>query len=172
MKKFFIAIVVIIVVFLGVGFLFPSDYKVTRSIMITSDQTTLYPMIANLQKWQDWCPWTTETYPKMVSSYSGPELGKDAVWSWSGPKSGNGKLQITKSDPKTGIHYDLQFEDYPVSKCELTMKSVDGGVEVVMSNAGSVGTAPWSRYLGLFMDSLMGAEFEKGLERLKSNAES
>ncbi|MCA8962531.1 MAG: SRPBCC family protein [Planctomycetes bacterium] len=171
MKKIVIGLIVLIGLILLGGYLLPSDYEVSRSVVIQSDEATIYPMIANLKRWQDWSPWTKERYEDMKSEYTGPEVGKDSKWSWTGDSSGNGSLLITDADPKSGIAYDLRFEDYPVSKCHLSLKRVDNGVEVTMTNAGSMGSAPWARYFGLMMDSAMGAEFEKGLGNLKSLAE-
>ncbi len=171
MKKLVIALLLIVALVLGVGMLLPSEYTVVRTIVINSDEAAIYPMIANLEKWQEWCPWNKETYPDMDSKYTGPPMGKDAVWTWSGTKSGNGKLKITGADPKTGIVYDLHFDEYPVSKCELSLKPVEGGIEVSMKNVGNVGNSPISRYFGLMMDGMMGKEFEKGLEKLKATAE-
>lgn len=52
---------------------------------------------------------------------------------------------------------------------ELTPQA--DGVKVVWSDAGDLGMNPLSRWFGLFLDRMIGPDFEKGLSNLKRNLE-
>ena len=47
-----------------------------------------------------------------------------------------------------------------------------GSSKVTWSNGGDLGMNPVGRYFGLFMDRMMGPDFQSGLEKLKSKVET
>lgn len=171
LKKILIFLVVIVVALAAFGFLLPSSYSVERSVVIEAQPAAVFPYLNNLRRWEEWTPWTTEKHPKMEMSYSGPEEGVGAKSSWTDPESGNGELVITQSDPEKGIVYDLLFEGYSKSEGSIQMEENPAGVRVTMTMEGDIGNNPFARYVGLFMDSLLGKDFEEGLAKLKSIVE-
>jgi hypothetical protein len=171
MKKLLIVLVVLAGVVVGVGFLLPSKFHVERSVVIQKDASAIHPLIANPSRWPEWSAWTKENYPEMVATYEGPAEGVGAKSNWKDPKNGNGGLVITKSDPATGIVYDLTFENCEPSTAAIAYTKAEGGTQVTMSVDGDVGSNPFYRYLGLLMDKFMGGDFEKGLNKLKTVVE-
>lgn len=162
---FFLAAVIVLMV---VGFALPSNYQVSRSIIINQSPDAVFKKIAVLQEWPRWTAWNSQRFPKMEVSFSGPEMGVGASYFWTGEDSGSGSLVITASDPATGIEYDLDIENGKyVSQGSIKMQQEGDSVRVVWTNAGELGNNPLNRYFGLLMDSFMGPDFAKGLSNLK-----
>ena len=173
MKRVLVGISVVVVILFvlaaGATFLMPSSYDVESSVVIAADSGKVFPYVNDLQKWQDWCPWTKEKYPQMAATYSGPQAGKDAHWSWT-DENGDGSLIITTSDPKSGITYDLSFAGFPTSKGAVSMKEVEQGVEVTMRLKGDI-PGFYLRLLGPLISGSMKSEFDGGLQKLKTVVE-
>ncbi len=169
--KILVALVVLVVVVCGVGFILPSDYSVERSVVIKAEPSAIFPYLNDLKRWPEWSPWTKEKYPKMETTYHGADSGVGAESKWTDPDNGNGRMVITKSDPENGIDYDLFFDEFPKSMGTITLKPVDGGVEISMTNAGDLGGGIISNYFVLMMGPMMGGEFEDGLAKLKAVVE-
>ncbi len=172
-KKILIGLVVVVVVFVGVGFLLPGDYEVTRSIEIAGTPQEIYEPVADLTRWPEWTVWNTEKYPDMKTEYDGAESGVGAKSSWTGETSGNGRMEITKADPNEGIEFTIQFEDVEPATGYVRFTQLDANhTRVTFGMKGSMGANPMARYMTLMMDGMMGAEFEQCLKGLKKLVES
>jgi Polyketide cyclase / dehydrase and lipid transport len=170
-------IVVVILVLLGIvagaGFLLPGKYRVERSVVISAPPVAIFPTINTLGQWPEWTAWTTQRYPDMKVSFSGPEAGVGARYEWEGKSVGHGELQITASSPDQGITYDLEFgHGKYISVGTIQMARDGNGTKVTWSNEGELDLNPISRYFGLLMDRFMGPDFETGLKNLKAKVES
>jgi len=166
LKKILIGLGAILLL-LVILFFIPASYTVERSIVIKADAAAIFPHINSLQKWPNWSAWNKETYPTMVYTYEGPEEGVGAVSKWT-VDSDDGMMKITKSDPMTGIHYDLSFDHGKMnSSGSLTFESVDGGTKVIWKNGGDA-----SLLFKPMLDGMIGPDFEKGLNKMKSMIES
>lgn len=172
MKKVLGLIVILIAAVVIGGFLISGEYDVQRSVTIEAKSDEVFPYLNNLKKWQEWSAWTTEKYPKMKTTYSGPEEGVGARSEWVDEDNGNGNLEILESSPESGIVYQLNFEGFPSSQGWIEIASSEAGTKVTMRNKGSMGNNLMFRYMSLFMDKMMGSEFEQGLTKLKGILES
>lgn len=152
----------------AVGMFLPASYRVERSVLIEAEPAAIDPYLSTLRRWPEWTPWTKEKYPGMEISFEGPESGVGAVYRWTGERTGNGMLRLTEADPQQGIAYDLRMdgEDH-VSTGRISLEKASGGTKVTWANGGELGMNPLWRWLGLFLDRLMGADFESGLGKLK-----
>ena len=54
----------------------------------------------------------------------------------------------------------------------MTLQPAEGGVKVVGVDAGDLGMNPLSRWFGLFLDGIIGPDFEKGLAKMKRIVEA
>jgi hypothetical protein len=163
----------LLVLYAVVGLLLPKRYHVERSIVIDAPAEAIFPTINTLKEWPTWTAWTKENYPGMKVLFAGPEAGVGAKYSWTGEKVGTGELQITEADPAQGIKYDLDFENgKQVSLGGLRLEPADRGTKVTWWTEGDLGWRPVHRYFGLLMDSMMGPDFETGLNNLKKKIES
>ncbi len=157
----------IVVALLAICFFIPTTYSVERSIVIRANPVSIFPYINNLQRWPTWSAWNTETYPTMMYSYDGPAEGVGAISQWK-EESGDGRMVLTASDPATGVHYDLEFENGSMkSKGSITFHPADEGTKVVWQNGGDA-----TLLFKPFLDGMIGPDFEKGLSKMKSLIET
>ena len=163
----------VVAVLLVVSFFLPASYRVERRVTMRGRTDAIFEYLNNLQHWPTWTAWTVARYPDMQTTFSGPQRGVGAVSGWTGKSVGVGSLKLTHSDPQRGIEYDLDFDNGKIlSHGTITMAASDDSVTVTWANSGQLGRNPISRYFGLLMDRMMGPDFQKGLETLKSKIEA
>jgi hypothetical protein len=171
-KRILLVLIVLVVVFLCVGFLLPSHYKVERSITMKSQPEKVYPIISDLKTWNSWTAWNDRKYPDMKATFSGSDSGSGAKMNWDGKDVGQGALEVTKGAPTDGIEYILNMNQGQFrSNGAIKMKLTDQGLEVRWVNEGDLGMNPINRYIGLLMDHFMAQDLEEGLRNLKNATE-
>lgn len=173
LKKVILAVLLIPIVLVVVSLFLPSTYRIERRVTINAKPGAVFPHLNTLKRWPEWIVWTATKYPDMKVSFTGPESGMGASYSWEGKSSGRGTLKITRSEPDKSISYDLDFENGKyVSKGSITLEPTGESVSVTWSNEGNLGWNPVSRFFGLFMDKMMGPDFEEGLRNLQKKVEA
>lgn len=114
-----------------------------------------------------------ESNPRMQKTFEGPAAGVGQSFSWSGQDAGTGTLAIIESVDGQKVGMKLQFVKPMASTatCTLTVAATPAGSLVTWSMEGHHNFI--GRALGLLMgmDRMLGADLEKGLDRLKSLAE-
>jgi hypothetical protein len=159
-----LAIVVLLLVL--VAFLFPREYRIERALVMKAKPETVLPQIADLRAWKSWSAWH-ERDPNMKLSYSAQTTGIGAWSAWDSKKEGNGKMTIMGQAPSK-VDYELEFVDVGMKALGTMELAPDpGGVRVVWSTTGDLGMNPVNRWFGLFLDKLIGTDFERGLANLK-----
>jgi uncharacterized protein YndB with AHSA1/START domain len=166
-----VGLVGLLVVLAGIGLLLPSQFKVERSVQIAASADRVYPLIADPREWKRWTVWNRRD-PAMKMEYGGAPSGAGARWSWQSKSEGNGSMEFTDAKPGERIAYRLSFPEFGMqSSGLLTIVPTGDGVRVTWTNEGDMGASPVSRWFGLFMDRLVGPDFEGGLANLKRLAE-
>src|SRR5690606_15249808 len=112
LQRIGIALAVFVALVVIGGFFVPSSWQVEESVEVAAAPVDILPLVETPRRWEEWAAWTKARYPDMESEYAGPERGAGAIWRWRGRSSGNGTLEITKSDPASGIDYVLTFEGF------------------------------------------------------------
>jgi hypothetical protein len=172
LKRIVLAFVGLVVLFLLVGLILPSKYHVQRAVVVQAKPETIFPWINNLKKWPEWSAWTKEKDATLNYTYEGPEEGAGAISRWEGKKMGEGMMRIIESGTNTGAKYDLSFEHGRYrSIAVITFEPQGESTRVIWNNDGDLGGNPISRYFGLFMERMIGPDFEEGLAKLKVKAE-
>ena len=163
-----LAVVVLLLVL--VSFFFPRQYRIERSVVIHAKPEQVVAQIADLRAWKSWGAWQ-ERDPGMKLSYSEMATGVGAWSAWESKKEGNGKMTITSQTP-TKVTYTLEFPEMGMSSVgTMEINPIADGVQVVWTDAGDLGLNPVHRWFGLFLDKLIGPDFERGLSNLKKNIE-
>jgi hypothetical protein len=167
-----LVIVVIVVAVVGYGFTLAKEYHYERSIVIKADSGDIHEWVGDVKKWDEWGPWREED-PTMKVTYGEKTEGVGASWSWTGEKSGNGKMTFLESDPKKGIKYLLEFEGFDPVTGEMRYDDA-GDDQVKVTWSFESGEAPFHhRYMHtLFGEKMMNEMFDKGLNKLKSKVEA
>jgi uncharacterized protein YndB with AHSA1/START domain len=172
LRRILIAVVALLLLFAAVGLALPSRFRVERSVAIGAPAERVYVLISAPAEWKRWSAWNQRD-PKMRLEYHGPAAGTGAGWSWRSESEGNGAMEFTEAVPGQRVAYRLSFPDVGMqSTGELRIEPQGNGVWVRWSNEGDMGASPVYRWLGLFMDRLVGPDFEAGLANLKRLAES
>ncbi len=161
------ALVLLLVV---VAFFLPREYRVERSAVIKAKPEAVHAQLADMRAWKAWGVWF-ERDPNIKNTYSDQQSVIGAWSAWESKTEGNGKSTLTEITPAR-IVYSLEFPDMGMTSTgvfELTPQA--DGVKVVWSDAGDLGMNPLSRWFGLFLDKMIGPDFEAGLAKLKRNLE-
>lgn len=167
LKNLLVSGVVIFVAIVGIGFLLPSDFRVERSIVIEAPANEVYEQIVDLRKWQRWGVWFKRD-PNMRLTYSGNSKDVGMKSEWVSEEEGSGEMQILSLQPNQSLTYSLYFADFEMgSTGEFNLKEEEGRTHVTWSDYGDVGANPIYHYFALMMDSMIGPDFEAGLENLK-----
>lgn len=149
-----------------VAFLFPRHYRVERSAVFNARPEAIHPQIADLRAWKAWGVWQ-ERDPNMQISYSDPAKGVGAWSAWISAKEGSGKMTIVE-DSATVVRYALEFPDFGTKSNASLMLTPDGAAtRVTWIDEGDLGMNPMNRWFGLFLEKLLGPDFEKSLSNLQ-----
>jgi len=172
LKKILTGLLVLAVLLVLIGFMLPRKFKVERSLVINDGVLTIYPLIAAPTNWQKWSVWNARD-PNMQMTFGGTGAGKGAKWSWQSKTEGDGAMEFVDEDSPRKIGYQLKFADWSmVSTGALTLTPMgEATTNVIWSSEGDLGNNPVFRYFGLFMDRMIGKDFEGGLANLKVLAE-
>jgi Polyketide cyclase / dehydrase and lipid transport len=173
LKKLLLAVMVIPIAIIILSLFLPSKYRVERTVVMRAKADAVYAHVSTLKHWPDWTAWTTNKYPDMKNSFSGPESGVGATYHWEGQSSGSGVLKLIRVEPGKRLDYELNFENGKhVSTGAIVIEPEGETLKVTWFNEGSLGWNPVSRIFGLLMDGMMGPDFEEGLRKLQQRFES
>ncbi len=118
-------------------------------------------------------PWNKQD-TNMKQTFSDKTSGPGASYSWESKKMGNGSLTITDVIQDKLVKTDLNFMENGTAKAGWELEAKDGGTNVkwYMDSevAGGFLTKAISKYFFLFMDKMVGKDFEQGLASLEKAA--
>lgn len=81
LKKILIGVAVVLVLFVVVVALQPSQYRVVRTATIPATPSVVFDQVNDLHKWDAWSPWA-KLDPAMKTTFEGPQSGPGAAYSW------------------------------------------------------------------------------------------
>ncbi|WP_063045396.1 SRPBCC family protein [Nocardia pseudovaccinii] len=156
-----------------------AEFEIVRQAVITAEPARIHALIDNFHEWTKWSPWE-DVDPQLQRKYSGPDAGVGAQYTWDGNrKAGRGSMEITSSDDREiGIRLAFEkpfkatnkttFELNPVSALEGEEPRTEVVWRMRGEHKGLMGV------LGKVfpIDNMIGRDFEKGLDRLKTAAEA
>ena len=156
-----------------VGFVLPGHFKVERSTVISAQPAAVFPRVGDLRAWRQLGVWFSRD-PAMQVAYS-PATTEVGAWSqWKSKSQGDGKMTITAVRPGEYFEYRMEFADMGLaSRGTMELAAGPGATtRVTMGMEGDLGRSPINRWFGLFMDRLVGPDFEAGLANLKRISEA
>ena len=174
LKIILIAIPVLIVVFLIIVAMQPSEYRITRSFAVVAPPEAVFPQVNELKKWEAWNPWG-KIDPAMKLTYEGPTSGVGAAYAWVGNNEvGEGRMTITESRPNELVQFKLEFFKpmAGVSTAEFTFKPQGNQTDVTWTMTGKNNFIAKAFCMFMSMEKMIGGQFEKGLADLKSVVEA
>lgn len=159
--------------FLVVGLFLPTSAHVERSIVTSANPATVYGLVNGFRRFNEWSPWF-DLDPDAQYTYSGPDTGVGAKLAWVGDPStvGSGSQEIVAVEPGRSVTSRLDFGSQGEATATLTVEPDGTGSRVTWAFDTSFEGNLLGRYFGLFFERWIGADYEKGLARLKALAES
>ncbi len=159
--------------FLGAAAMQPDVIHVERSVAIKATPADVYPLTADLKRFQEWSPWS-KLDPNQKVEFSEVSSGPGAWYTWSGnDQVGSGKMTITEVVADKQVKQDLEF---------ITPFAASAKVSFSLEAQGEETKATWTMdqnadlmskamCLVVDMDQMLGADFDKGLASLKGLSE-
>lgn len=151
----------------------PDTFSFQRMKHIAAPAERVYPLIANLQAMNTWNPFV-QADPAIMVTYSGPESGTGAAHTWRGnSRVGEGRISVIDAVAPGRIVMRLEM---------VKPMKADNTVQFTLAASGTGTNVSWmmsgrqpfmAKLMTVFIDcdKMVGAQFEKGLDDLKSIAE-
>lgn len=165
-------IAILAVIFVAVGFFLPRNVTVARSIEINASAGEIFPYVNSLKATEAWSPWL-ERDPNVQLSYNGTETGVGAAMEWASdePTVGKGRQEIIESIDGERVTTALDFGDMGLAQASFLLNETGNATTVTWTLFTDMGAGPIGRWMGLMMDSWVGADYEQGLANLKAVVE-
>lgn len=169
-----VAVVLVVAIFLIFVATRPADFKITRSLSMHAAPQAVFEQINDFQNWRNWSPWE-RLDPNLQRTYEGPPAGVGSVYSWQGNKKvGAGRMTILESRPGERVRIKLEFfrPFKATNTAEFSIKTQFNETLVTWDMTGCNHFCAKLFSLVLNIDKLVGKDFEKGLNSMKSVVES
>ncbi|MDP2304623.1 MAG: SRPBCC family protein [Pseudomonadota bacterium] len=161
-------VTVAIVGLVGVVSMQPDELKVERSVTVAATPADVFPFANDYAQWQKWNPWR-ELDPSQKETFSDNKAGVGAWYAWEGnDQVGKGRMDIRESVQDQKVVEDLHFMEPFESRAVVTLTMVPVGAETKVT-WGFVSQSNFvAKAFGLFtdMDAMLGADFQRGLDKL------
>ena len=160
-----ISLVLIFVIF---GFFQDREVQVSRSTLIMAPMNIVFDQFNDLEKRLVWSPWE-ELDSTMNTTFGDITKGAGASYSWTSENSGDGKIKYREVVENQLIESELYFgnpEDKP-SQGLMIFSQAEDGVKVTWEVNMDMGSNPFMRIMGRYMDELVGSTFDLGLASVK-----
>jgi effector-binding domain-containing protein len=172
--RIILIIVAVIVVIIGIlTAIAPTKSAVSRSVVINAPKEVVWNNISHFSNTNKWAPWN-EYDPNMKVTIEGTDGTVGAVSRWQGnDQVGEGSQTLTNLDPMKRADMHLNFIKPFKSEADAYTEMNDtGGMVKVTWGFNNTSPRPMN-IMNLFMDmdAMLGKEFEKGLNKLKTLSE-
>jgi hypothetical protein len=173
LRRIVYALAIAIVVLAVIAFLLPRHVHVERSVAVRAPATAVFDIVNGFGRFNEYSPWF-ELDPNAKYTYEGPVAGVGAKMSWVSAERGvgSGSQEIVRSEPPHRVQSRLEFGGESTALATWTIRPAEGGSAVTWALDTDLGMNPVMRYMGLAFDHLIGRDYERGLAKLKTLAES
>src|SRR5438046_10249677 len=96
--KILVALAVIVLGFVGVVAMRPSEYRVARTATIAAPAPAVFAQVNDFHKWDAWNPWA-KLDPAVKRAYAGAPGGTGAIYTWAG-NTAVGRGRITPQETR------------------------------------------------------------------------
>ncbi len=169
-KKILLGVLGIAVLLVVIGLVLPGQATVTRSVVVNVPPATAYAYLNGYGNFNQWSPWA-QLDPNTQYSYSGPASGVGAKMTWKStdPNVGGGMQEIIAVVPNQEIHARLKFDGFDgESRTSFLLRpESDAQTQITWRMVSDMGASPVNRWFGVFLDKMVGPDYEKGLTQMK-----
>ncbi len=151
----------------------PDKMHVERSVVIDAAPQDVWSVVADYKRFADWSPWQ-ELDPQMHVETSEPSTGVGASHFWKGNSDvGTGRMTITEAEPNVRMVERLEFMEpfADVSTATFTLAPDGDRTKVTWAMDGDQAFMEKGMWMLVDMDAMLGADFQKGMDKLKAVVE-
>ena len=172
LKWLFYLIAAIAIIIVGGSFLLPAQAVVTRSTEIAAPPDKVFAIVGDLRRFNEFSPWA-DLDPNIKYTFEGPESGVGQKMNWTSENKdvGSGSQTITKYEPPNFVESALDFGMRGKSVATWDLVPSTSGTKATWSFKADLEGIP-AKWFGLMFDRWIGADYEKGLAKLKAVAEA
>lgn len=167
---------VLIALVVAGGYLLPSNVHVERDILVDAPPEQVYALISDFNAWDAWSPWA-KLDPDAEMTVSGSGLDQTMSWDSENPQVGHGTQSIVAMDEPNSFKTHLEMGDMGQADAAFTLQPEGDQTRVVWSLDTDMREGvpalkqPINTYFGFMMDSMLGSDYEVGLQNLKNQVE-
>jgi hypothetical protein len=148
-------------------------FRLARSTFIQAPPATVHALVNDFHEWEKWSPWVKMDAGRLSQTYEGPSSGVGAGYTWVGPKTGKGRMEILASTPAhIGVALDFIAPMKRNNKADFTFTPEAGGTKVEWAMTGPMGLFDKIMQMFFSMEKMVGPSFEQGLAGIKALAEA
>jgi len=174
LRNILLGLVLIVALFFTIGLVLPDRARVVRSVKIEAPPSQVFALVNGFRQFDKWSPWEDKD-PQLKAQLSGPAYGVGAHYEWQGNAAvGSGSQEIITSTSYTQVKTRLNFSGFEQPNVSTFDLEADGPTttHVYWSLEIKLGDNPIAHYFGLLMDRRIGPDYKRGLERLRTLAQS
>ena len=168
-KWLLIVVLSLVVLFVVIGLLLPSDFSVSRSIRVGVGVEHAFKQVNVIKNWEKWSPWQ-KMDSTVVLIYEGPKQGKGAKYHWEGELTGAGTLTLVKSEMNSKVETEIEFKDMGMGYGFWTFSQEGDETVVEWRFDSDMGSNIIWKWMALFTEETFGDQLMDGLEDLKASA--
>lgn len=174
LKKIGLLLGILILIYLVLALIGPSNYKITRTVTIAAPVDIVFEQTSKFENWAKWSPWAKmDPNAKYEILTDNQQSGSIMKWEGNPDNVGTGEMEVTEVEKNKSFKYILRF------KVPFEMQSRGGfnysqnGDSTHLEWVDEGDFAFMSRPMMLFMDleAQVGPQFEQGLNDIKSISE-
>ncbi|WP_443748820.1 SRPBCC family protein [Asticcacaulis solisilvae] len=176
MSNIVLVLCIILIAFLVYVSTRPNTFTIKRRIVIKAKPEAIYPLLTDFHAngWGKWSPWE-DMDPELKRTYTGAQDGVGAIYEWEGNnKVGAGRMEIQHADAPMSVDIRLDFMRPMKATNATEFRIIDEGNEsmVTWCMHGPLSFVAKLFHMFMDMDKMVGADFERGLTKLKALAEA
>lgn len=174
LKKILLGIGALIVLLLIMALFVKKDYTVVRQITIHQPDSLVFTYVKSLKNQARWSTWSLMD-PKAKNTWRGEDSTTGFVWAWDSEIIGTGEQEIKKITEGARIDFELRFFKPYKSKSPVYLATEAVSAQDTKVTWAMEGHMPYPMNLmQLFMDmdQMIGTEYEKSLQNLKTLLEA
>jgi hypothetical protein len=165
------ALVVLAVIFIGGAYVLPDRAEVARQAVIAAPPEKIFAIVGDLRRFNEFSPWADlDPGTKYSFENEAPGIGQTMSWISADPNVGSGSQRVTAYEPHKHVAVALDFGEMGQAESAFDLAPAGANTSVTWSFRAPL-TNPMDRWMGLMFDRWIGADYEKGLVRLKAAAE-
>jgi hypothetical protein len=157
------------IVFIAGAYVLPGEAVLERQITIKAPPEKVFAIVGDLKRFNEFSPWA-EMDPNTSYAFSGPERGIGQKMTWQSAKLGNGSQTVTGYVENRRVAADLDFGDMGKAQASIELSALGSDTGVTWGFKAPLAN-PLERWMGLMYGRWVGADYEKGLAKLKAVAE-